>query len=244
MGRRWDEAIAVEQRLVAMIPEEAIRERIIVALLDFQRSGSFQASEALLASLSPAELSLPRVIEWRKTLASWKGDYPEFKRLDALQPYFDVDGMEHYLQALNAAETFATHGDASAMRSRLGDFPAQLRSRIEGEPTNAILYANLGEMEALLGRGDEGVRLAQRASELVPDARDRIDGPYIGTRLASTKAWAGDKTGAVADLGRILKEPSIINPNLLRVDDHYSPLRGDPAFAALIADPANSAPAF
>ena len=66
-----------------------------------------------------------------------RGDFAESIRLDQLQPYYEVDGRQRYVQALEAAIVYAATGDLAKARWRLGDFPAELRARILSEPTNA-----------------------------------------------------------------------------------------------------------
>ena len=243
-ARRWDEAIAMQRRLIAMMPEQQVREEIDLIWLYLSSSGSTREAEALLASFTPEQLNSPRVIQWRRVVANWKNDFAEFKRLDALQPFFDGEGGEHSGQAVFAAEVYAANGDLPAARARLADFPAKLRARIEMEPANSRLYSALGEMEALLGHGEEGVRLSRRAVELLPYTRDTLDGPNVSFDLAEVYAWTGDKERALAELARLLRIPCRADVFTMQHDPMFAPLRGDPRFEALINDPKNRATLF
>ncbi|HXQ80360.1 MAG TPA: TIR domain-containing protein [Opitutaceae bacterium] len=243
-ARRWDEAIALQRRLVAMLPEQHVREEISLSWLCIYATGSTKEADALLARLTPEELNSHRVITWRRNLAAWKDDYAEFKRLDALQPFFDEDGGEHAFQALNAAEVYAAHGDLPAARARLADFPSDLRARIEREPANSRLYGVLGEMEALLGHNEEAVRLARRGVELLPETRDTIDAPNLSYYLAEVYAWTGDKDRALDELARLLSIPSRADIHSLRRDPMLTALKGDPRFEAQLEDPRNTAQLF
>jgi hypothetical protein len=162
-----------------------------------------------------------------------------------LQPYFDGDGGEHYLQACNAAAVYAAAGDPAAMRARIADFPAELRTRLEREPSNIKVMDNLVLFEAMLGHADEAVRLTSRKLELLPETRDAVDGPVALYYAACAHAMVGDKDRALAELARVLRIPSARNaPHLVRVDPYLLALRGDPRFEALLNDPANNAPLF
>ena len=243
-ARRWDEAIETQRKLIAMIPEQQLREEVTLANIFMFAKGSTAEADQLLARLAPEQLNNPRIINLRKGVAAWKDDYAEFKRLDALQPFFDEDGTEHYYHALNAAGVYAAHGDPASARDRLAGFPAELRARIEREPANPRLYSTLGEMEALLGNGKEGLRLARRAAEMLPEARDRIDGSSLSLVVAEVSAWNGDREWALLELARLLSIPCPINVHSARHDPLFAPLRGDPRFEALLSDPKNDAPLF
>jgi len=243
-ARRWDEAIALQSRLVAMLPDQHVREEISLSWLFAYSTGSTKEADELVARLTPEQLNAHRVINWRRNLAAWKDDYAEFKRLDALQPFFDEDGGEHSVQALNAAKVYAAHGDMAAARDRLADFPAELRARIEREPANARLHSYLAEMEALLGHNEEAVRLARQAVGFLPETRDTIDAPTLSFILAQVYAWTGDKERALAELARLLAIPSPADVHSLRHDPMLTALRGEPRFEALLKDPRNTAQMF
>jgi TolB-like protein len=243
-ARRWDEAAEMHRRLIAFLPEQQLREEISLAFMYRESSGSTQELNKLLARLTPEQLNSPRGIRFRTGVAISDENYAEFKRLDGLQPFFDEDGLDHALQAEEAAEVYAEHGDLSAARARLADFPAEVRARIELEPANSRLYSYLGQMEALLGHGDEAVRLGRRAVDMLPESRDTIDGTYISYYLAEIYAWTGDKERALSELTRLLRIPSRVDVGYLRSEPMFSPLHGDPRFEELFTDPRNNAVLF
>jgi TolB-like protein/Tfp pilus assembly protein PilF len=243
-ARRWEEAIALQRRLITMLPEDRLREEISLSWQFAYSTGSTKEAEELLARLTQEQLGSPRVIRFRRSLAQWKDDYAEFKRLDALLPFFDEDGAEHSTQVANAAAVYAAHGDLQEARARIADFPAEVRARIDREPANPLLYGYLAEMEAVLGHNEEAVRLARRAAELLPETRDTIVGPAISYYLASIYAWTGDKERALAELARLMRIPGRAEVEIVRHDPVLTPLRGDPRFEALLSDPKNRAPLF
>jgi hypothetical protein len=99
-------------------------------------------------------------------------------------------------------------------------------------------------MEALLGHGEEGVRLSRRAVELLPYTRDTLDGPNVSFDLAEVYAWTGDKERALEELARLLRIPCRADVFTMQHDPMFAPLRGDPRFEALINDPKNRATLF
>ena len=242
-ARRWEEGLAVQRRLVALMHDD-LREQIWLARYRFF-SGAVQESDAFFASLPPAQRDSPRGIAARANYAIFRNDYAEFKRLDALQPFFDEDGAERMNQAVFAAGVYAAHGDAAAARARLANFPAEMRSRLEREPGNPRLHVFLGMSEALLDHPAEAVRLARQGVELMPESRDAFDGAQQAYWAAEVDAWVGNRERALSELARLLRRAhSLNNPVYVRGDPWFTPLHGDPRFEALLNDPKNSAPLF
>ena len=78
----------------------------------------------------------------------------------------------------------------------------------------------------------------------MPLSRDALDGETpIAVRIWFY-ALIGDKDRAIAGIADALKRPGFINVWDLRFHPHYTKLRGDPRFEALLADPKNDAPLF
>ena len=87
------------------------------------------------------------------------------------------------VQSLLMAEIYQAAGDQESARARLADHPAQIRQRLETEPTNGPLWQALSRMEAILGHKDEALRCAIKATEF-PEAKDGFDGPSAWINLA------------------------------------------------------------
>ena len=248
-GRRWEDAIAAQRRCVALLPDRIV-DQVVLAELSYSATGSRAEMNELLKRATPTELNSPFILDWRKTQAA-TADYAEFKRLDALQPFYDGDAarFDHSVQAIDAAFVYAAHNDLTAARTRLADYPAELRARLEREPANARVHINLGRAEVLLGHHDEAVRLAQKAMELLPDSLDAREGWGIAVSAAGIFAWAGEKDRAFAQLTRLLRTAgggTTDTPTVhrLRDDPKFAPLRSDPRWETFLADPKNNAPLF
>ena len=226
---------------------DAVTEQNTLALIPFVATGSTREADAWLARLSPSEMESPRIIDVRKRWAILKGDYAGWKRLDAIQPYVDVDAVAHWQQALTAATVMAAQGDLAGARGRLAGFPTEVKSTLQIEPANYRLWVGLSAMEALLGQNEEALRDARKAVEVMPETLEADLGLLARRNLAVVYAWTGDKDAAIAELARIIRTPSMllgVNVHLMRVDPDWAPLRGDPRFEALLNDPKNNAPLF
>jgi TolB-like protein len=241
-GRRYDDFMAEQRRKIGLIPER-LEEALDLAIASFYSRGSTLEADQFLARLAPDVASSARGIFMRKQWARQKGDFPEAIRLDKLQPYFDDNGTEHYVQAYLAAQTIAASGDMPAARARAGEFPAEVRSRLEHEPDNWNLLIYACGFETILGHNEDALRYAHHAVDLLPESRDAIDGPNCALALAYVNAWTGHKDEAIATLTHLFRVPyGGVNVFDLKAGGFFAPLNGDPRFEALLADPANNAP--
>ncbi len=239
--RRYDEYEVEQRRRVGRLPELK-QEAFELALGSFFSRGSTLEVEQFLARLTPDEANSARGIFLRKAWARQKADWAEAIRLDRIQPYFDEDGAEHYVQAYFAAFTLFESGDVPAARARAGDFPAEVRSRLVREPDNWSLLTFASGYEIILGHNDEAMRWARHATDVLPESLDAIDGPFCSLIVAYVNAWTGHKDEAIAELKHLVRVPyGNVNVYDLRLSGGFAPLKGDPRFQALLADPANNA---
>jgi tetratricopeptide (TPR) repeat protein len=241
-GRRWDEARAMQQRLVALLPGQ-LREQWFLAQLDWEQSGSTKAVDQLLEAMPAAdrESELGRFL--RAAWALNRDDYEEFRRLDALQPAYP-DEVAPVLSAINAATYHFARGDQAAARARIEPFVAATRAQVQAEPDNYRAVGTLGALEFFLGNTAEALRLARQSVNLMPESKDALDGPAGRYYLAAGYALADDKERALAELAHLCTVPNGITVHATRADPAFFRLRGDPRFEALLNDPKNNAPLF
>lgn len=242
-GRRWDEALTTKRRMVTLLPDD-LKEAFELAYGYFMATGSTREGDAFFARLSPEQLDSPLGISLRQNWAVTLGNYAEAVRLDRLQPYYDEDGVPHYEQAYAAAFNYYALGDLENARKRLGDFPAELRAKLEREPNSVRLFSFLAGMEVILGHKEEALRCVERSVALLPESRDALDGVTYAAFRAFTYDWVGEKEKALAEYARLLRAPSTVLMNVHEMKRSYSTLHGDPRFQALLDDPRNNAPLF
>ena len=153
-------------------------------------------------------------------------------------------------QPLHIAVLMAGKGKVTEARLLLEHGPANLRARLALDPENPMLLCDLGCIEAVLGHPEEALRAVQQATAITPMAFDHWQGPHVLENLAFVYAWTGDKNRAIEAYALLLQSPCVsprmggINVHLMRHALWYSPLRGDPRWDALLADPKNQAPLF
>ena len=93
----------------------------------------------------------------------------------------------------------------------------------------------LSRIDAALGRTEDAIREAQRASELLPVLKDAIYGPTFVTNLAAVCAAIGDKDRALEQLAISARLPGGIHYGELKLDPAWDPLRDDRRFAQIVA---------
>jgi hypothetical protein len=76
----------------------------------------------------------------------------------------------------------------------------------------------------------------------LPESIDAVDGPAVSETRAKILAWAGDRDQAISEVARLLHTPYGANIYVERVDPGWIPIRDDPRFQSLVADPKNNEP--
>jgi serine/threonine-protein kinase len=95
----------------------------------------------------------------------------------------------------------------------------------------------LGLVNAALGRKEEAIREGRRAVELLPIAKDTVDGPLLETNLAVIYGQVGEPDLAFAELDRLLAVPAGPTAGMLRAEPEWDSLRGDWRFGRLVNAP-------
>jgi len=106
---------------------------------------------------------------------------------------------------------------------------------VRARPDDASLISSLGIIDAALGRKEEALREGRRAVELLPIARDTLDGPPLVSNLAWIYAWTGERDLAIEQLAIVAKIPCGPTYGELRLDPKWDSLRGDPRFERIVS---------
>ncbi|MBS0662089.1 MAG: TIR domain-containing protein [Verrucomicrobia bacterium] len=237
---RYDEAMAAQQKIVELYPE-LLDEIGLMMLLHFSATGSLREATEWVGHLHPTPEQAPKVHAWRMALARLSGDLDTAVRLNREQRYFDGYGEPHWSQDATAALILVQHGDTAEGRARAAEAEVGGRAELAQKPS-ASAWSAMATVYIAQGRYAEAVRCAQSAKDLAPESADAVVGPQYSLGYAQALAWNGDKAGALKELARLLRTPYGENVHEARANPLWRPLRGDPAFEALLADPANNAP--
>jgi len=241
--RRWDEYRQAMHRMMVLTPDDGDFPYFMAAE-EFEMTGSLEAENQALAAMSKAVSESPMGIYWRKSFAGDRDDFPEFKRLDLLQPDYE-HSLNPDLDTVGAGAMYRQHESAAAAAARVAKTLSELRGRLAQEPNNAALIGTTAGLEAVAGNSAEGMRLALRAASLMPVELDAVDGPTFVIILAHHYANVGDGERSLANVRLLLQRPSNLTVTDLKTDFVISQRLGaDPRFQALVNDPKNNQPLF
>jgi len=126
-------------------------------------------------------------------------------------------------------------GDAAGARESYQAAADALRATVDSDDAGrealmlaAIAYAGIGDRQSAL-------RYASRLAE-GPLAADAMNGAIGKESMARTLARLDERDGAIAAVERLLKEPSQMTSERLRLEPDFDALRGDPRFERLLAE--------
>jgi hypothetical protein len=128
-----------------------------------------------------------------------------------------------------------TFGDDTAARKGFIAARVDVERTVREQPDYGPPLCMLGLIDAGLGRKEEALREGRRASELLPVAKDAVNGANIMQFLGVIYAWTGEKDLAVEQIGATLQVPSLLSYGELKLHPFWDPLRGDPRFEQIVA---------
>jgi serine/threonine-protein kinase len=120
---------------------------------------------------------------------------------------------------------------------------AAARQKMEAQqgdkPKDADYFADIAKLDAGLGRKEEAIREARRAVELLPIAKDSLNGPTLVANLALVYAWTGEPDRALEQLEKVATIPGhehdAVTYGDLRFNPCWDDLRGDKRFDKVVA---------
>jgi TolB-like protein/Flp pilus assembly protein TadD/predicted Ser/Thr protein kinase len=235
----YDQHTRIMDRIVAYNPD--LRPgRIFRASVEVYRradTGPMRAEiEKILTSESGSEKD-PFVAGQRYILALYDRDWDTASKVAALLSQknslvwgFPQLGRDFWVGVVARLQGNETSARAGFMRAR-----AQQEEEIRAHPDDVNLLAELGLIDAGLGRKEEAMSEGRRAMELARSVRDSDSEPYVNTCFAFICAWTGERELALGQLETLTKTPGDYTYGNLRLNPMWDPLRGDPRFEKIVA---------
>ena len=243
--RRWLEAAQWAKRLRTMAPASLVA-KIQSGYVDFSWKGDTRLLKSLLSEV-------PAGVDPDGVVTSCRWDVAMIER--------DFAGAQTALTTSTVAEISYTNAGATpksflqgcidlaqgnqawAQKSFEVARPA-FEKAVEEAPLSANRHANLGWFYAFAGRKDDAIREGRRAVELLPESKDAVDGAIMNCYLALIYARVGENDLAISLIERLLKTPGAVDStnysitiNDLKYRWEWDPIRNDPRFQKLIAQP-------
>jgi len=107
---------------------------------------------------------------------------------------------------------------------------------VQAQPNHGPALCVLGLIDAGLGRKEDALREGRRAVDLLPVAKDSINGTHMIEYLSMIAAWLGEKDLACEQLAIATQKPGTLSYGQLKLLPYWDPLRGDPRFEKIVTD--------
>jgi TolB-like protein/Tfp pilus assembly protein PilF len=130
---------------------------------------------------------------------------------------------------------FARRGlhDEDGARAAFLKAKAAAEEQVKRNPDAEDSHIQLAKTLAFLGERDAALAEAQRASELRPESKDAFGGPEVMESVAQVYAILDEKDRAIEILDGLLKLPSAVTVQGLKINPIWDLLRKDPRFQKL-----------
>jgi TolB-like protein len=125
--------------------------------------------------------------------------------------------------------------DQSKARAAFTAARASQEKVVQAQPDFGPAVCVLGLIDAGLGRKEEALREGRRAIELLPVAKESINGAHMIEYFAIMAAWVGQKDLACKQLAIVTGMPGTLSYGQLKLLPYWDPLRGDPRFEKIVA---------
>jgi TolB-like protein/Tfp pilus assembly protein PilF len=129
-------------------------------------------------------------------------------------------------------------GDTKRAQAAFSVAREEVMKIVAEQPDFAPALSLLGMIDAGLGRNEDALREGRRACELLPIAKDGVDGPAFAVNLAQIYAWTGNKDLAIEQIATVERTPSYLTYGMLKLHPQWDDLRGDPRFEQIVASQA------
>jgi serine/threonine protein kinase/cytochrome c-type biogenesis protein CcmH/NrfG len=237
-ARQYRSSEQAFDRLIRLLPDQPTLHVDKAFFVNFRETGDDTALHSAIAALPPELREGRGALSLQLVLAAADRDWQQLK--DVIEK---LNGGEENAD-FAYANTAVPAGCYSILRARVqGERPDQdssstesrecLSEKIQKSPANPSLLSTVAIVDALLGKKQDAIAEAERASSLVPISRLAWSGIPIAKNLAVVYAWTGEFDHSFEILKKL---PFGIHYGELKVSPFWDPLRNDPRFDKLLAE--------
>jgi TolB-like protein/Tfp pilus assembly protein PilF len=196
------------------------------------------AAQSLLEEV-PLDFS-PHAYIWgtRFTAALYLRDYDAASRVIAATPAKWADiAFGEQTSGWAEGQVARARGDKQKALAAFVAARKKMEERLADIPKDAIYLSEVATLDAGLGRKEEAIRGALRAVELLPIAKESLNGPTLVANLALVYAWTGERDRALEQLEIVATIPAEGVPTYgdLRFNPCWDDLRSVPRFDKIVA---------
>jgi TolB-like protein/Tfp pilus assembly protein PilF len=241
----WSDAARMQERVSALAPD-SVNAKITRAYYDFWSQGSTATLKEVLGKILPGVDPAGLVTRARWDLAMIQRDYNAADQAMTACPLdqFQSNGQPTPKSFYRGCAALA-RGDQAEARKKFEAALPFFEEAVRQAPDTAIRHGNLGLLYSFMDRKEDAIREGHRAVELEPDSKDAVNAPWMAGFLAMIYARVGELDSALPLLDHLLTSPGPIDNtnccityNDLRNRWQWDPVRNDPRFQKLLAQPA------
>jgi TolB-like protein/class 3 adenylate cyclase len=233
---KYEKALAIANRALALEPHSSFL-RIAPALIRVDAQADMTPLRAAINTIeaegasSAAEVARPSFY-----LALRERDPTAAARALAKIPSEGtVEGRYPFPHAWYEGLLAKLRKDAPATHSAFTVARAETEKLVAAQPRNEKPLSVLALIDAELGEKEKAIQEGRMSCELLPPAKDAIDGVLLITNLAEIYALTGEKDFALGQLALVSNVPFGPSYGELRLDPWWDSLRGDPRFEKIVA---------
>jgi TolB-like protein/class 3 adenylate cyclase/Tfp pilus assembly protein PilF len=234
--RRYSEEVAVFDRALAIKPDD-VETKVIRALVELDWKADtrplHQSIDEIRAK-NPADLE--RVADtWFLCALAERDPSAAESALRALGDNTFGDNATQFSVRFGEGLLARMINDETKARSAFTAARAQQEKIVEAQANYGPALCILGLIDAGLGRKEEALREGRRAIELMPAAKDSLNGADMIQYFAVMAAWLGEKDLACEQLASAVRYGGPLSYGRLKLHPFWDPLRGDPRFEKIVA---------
>ena len=234
--RRHSEEAAVLDRALAVNPDD-IETKVIRALVELEWKADTRPLHQTIYQIrakNPADIE--RVADtWFLCALAERDPSAAESALRALGDNTFGDNATQFNARFGEGLLARMMNDETKARSAFTAARAEQEKIVEAQANYGPALCILGLIDAGLGRKEEALREGRRAIELMPAAKDSLNGPDMIQYFAVMAAWVGEKDLACEQLASAVRYGGGLSYGRLKLHPFWDPLRGDPRFEKIVA---------
>lgn len=233
--RRYKDMTAVLDRVVAISPNDLTTrvQRAFVDLLSLADPKPLH--DAIEAIITRDERVATPVADRWITLALCERDKAAAERAFAmLAPDGCHDEGIPFPRAWCEGMAAQLGGNQAAARAAFTRAREEIEKLLQEQPNYAEGLCVLAMIDAELGKREQAIQEALRATEMLPVSKDALAGARVADYSAITCALVGDKKRAIEQLSKAISRPGGITYGGLRLHPYFDGLRGNPEFERIV----------